>query len=244
MDDDHIGKLVLLENGRKRTVDEIACTLSPQKISSNDSLSQPVPRHKHAQNLYRPPNRNRGKAEAKVRQLNIQRMKLVTFAAVAAFVGVTFAQHDHDHDHGGDSEECEEALESFIEFLEENERRRILSDDHDHDHEHHIEEAVCDEAAGTFMIEEEGGETFEGNLTDYEHDGCPTETKCERLICEDGELLIAHFEACCGDVALDAEPALECEVEHDHAPSKAISHSSNLGLVAALCLLKLSGWGQ
>jgi len=67
-------------------------------------------------------------------------------------------------------------------------------------------------------VVEEGGETFEGNLTDYEFDGCtllPTENKCERLVCEDGELLIAHFESCCSGDTVGAEPALECEVAHE-----------------------------
>jgi len=211
------------------------CIFSLQEISSNDSRVKHITAQTRAKFVLT----TNSKLKVKI---SIETMKLGNLVVVAAFFCVAFAQHDHDH--GGDSEECEEAFESFVEFLEGDERRRILSEDHDHDHEHQLEVAICNEAADTFMIEEEGGETFEGNLTDFQFDGCPAKDKCERLICEDGELLIAHFEECCDDVAIDAEPALECEVEHEHEPSKAMSLSANLPLVAALCLLKISVGGQ
>jgi len=62
-------------------------------------------------------------------------MKFHHLALAGTCLVVATAQHDH----GSDSEECEEALESFVEFLEANERRRFLNGDHEEHEEHHLE---------------------------------------------------------------------------------------------------------
>jgi len=90
-------------------------------------------------------------------------------------------------------------------------------------------------------------EVFQGNLIEYEFDGCsllPAKQKCERLICdsENGELLIAHFESCCPSIAVDAEPALKCEIEHEESVEISVrTWGLAIGAVMLISLASLDG---
>ncbi|GBG32742.1 Zinc transporter ZIP12 [Hondaea fermentalgiana] len=167
---------------------------------------------------------------------------LLALACASVSVPCALAADDHDHEHDHDEDECAESNERLREVLEEIAGDLNPASD--------IPESVNSEATfqvfactnDSFSVYMDSQAFLGVPLNDSLFDSCSSEHAedfdedfCEIPVCEDGELVIEHFEGCCSAVLVDGAAVAEheCEVS-DVLPEEITSQMWGKGIAAGI----------